>query len=120
MLTVQGDEQPIFVRDLRTVTKTLQVLRVAHRLDDTAFATGSTQTLWVTDPAHTSIDAVTGPFTSGEAVSKVCSSVPRAPCPRRRSRSATNNNTVTAGVNFSTEEAARWRGWTPSGTITGR
>lgn len=71
MLTSQGDKQLIFANGLGARKQTLQVLSVAQPLDDTAFVTGSTQTLWVTDPTHNTIDAVTGPVTGGEAVTAV-------------------------------------------------
>jgi hypothetical protein len=71
MLTAQADQQLIFASHLGTDKQELQALSVSQPLDDTAFATRSAQTLWVTDPSRNTVHAVTGPFTPGEAISAV-------------------------------------------------
>ncbi|QNE36885.1 hypothetical protein [Leifsonia shinshuensis] len=74
LLDAQGDQQLLFlnpaVRD-DAAGHGIQVLSVAQPLDDTAFATASRRTLWATDPAHDTVDEITGPFAPGEAVSAV-------------------------------------------------
>lgn len=47
------------------------VHRGRGRVDDTVFASGTGQTLWLTDPDHNTVDAVTGDFASGTALSSV-------------------------------------------------
>lgn len=69
MLDSQADQQLIFA-DSATAPQ-LQVLNLNKQVDDTVFASGANQTLWVTDPDHNSVDAVTGNFASGSAVSTV-------------------------------------------------
>lgn len=74
VLDSQGDQQLIFATTAdrgETAAHGLQVLSVAQPLDDTAFATESHRTLWATDPAHNTVDRITGDFTPGEAVSAV-------------------------------------------------
>jgi hypothetical protein len=71
MLTAQGDQQLIFTDSVTAGDQNLQVLSVAEPLDDTAFIERSNQTLWITDPTANTIDAVTGPFQPGQAISSV-------------------------------------------------
>lgn len=73
MLDAQGDQQLLFLNpSVRAgAGHGIQVLSVAQPVDDTAFATASRRTLWVTDPTHDTVDEITGPFTPGEAVSTV-------------------------------------------------
>jgi hypothetical protein len=71
MLDAQGDKQLVFAHNTGTSTPSLQVLSVAQPVDDTVFATPSTTTLWVTDPTHNVVDAVTGTFAPGQAISTV-------------------------------------------------
>jgi hypothetical protein len=70
MLTAQGDQQLVFASRAEPSTK-LHVLTVAQPMDDTVFAGRPEQTLWITDPTHNTIDAVTGPFSAGQAISSV-------------------------------------------------
>ena len=69
MLDSQADQQLIFA-DGATAPQ-LQVLNLNKQVDDTVFASGAGQTLWITDPDHNTVDAVTGNFASGTAVSTV-------------------------------------------------
>ncbi len=71
MLDGQADMQLIFLSQERRSPAKLSVLTVSTPLDDTAFATSSHQTLWLTDPVANELVSVTGVFTSGEAVSTV-------------------------------------------------
>ncbi|WP_369047279.1 hypothetical protein [Sinomonas sp. P10A9] len=69
MLDSQGDQQLIFANS--ATAPQLQVLNLNKQVDDTVFASGAGQTLWLTDPDHNTVDAVTGNFASGTAVSTV-------------------------------------------------
>jgi hypothetical protein len=69
MLNSQGDEELIF-----SGGSGLQVLKISNSVDDTAWATSASGTLWVTDSSADTIDAVTGTFTAGTAYTAV------APC----------------------------------------
>jgi hypothetical protein len=81
MLTSQGDNQQIFVAD--TSGKKLSVLNLSQAspikgsqasevgADDTAWASGSSGTLYITDNGTDIIWKVTGPFKSGEQLSAV-------------------------------------------------
>jgi hypothetical protein len=71
MLDAQGDQQLIFARHTDTPHQALQVLDLPQPVDDTAFAAHRDQTLWATDPDHNTVDAITGPFTDGQALSAV-------------------------------------------------
>jgi hypothetical protein len=71
MLTAQADLQLIFASHPGTANQKLQVLSVSQPMDDTVFATKRVQTLWITDPVRNTVDAVTGPFTPGQAISSV-------------------------------------------------
>ena len=71
MLTAQGDQQLVFASQPESSKSELQVLSVAQPMDDTVFAGRGDQTLWITDPAHNTVVAVTGPFTAGHAISSV-------------------------------------------------
>ncbi len=71
MLDGQADTQLIFLSDHRRSAGKLSVLTVSTPLDDTAFATSSHQTLWLTDPAANDLVSVSGIFASGQAVSTV-------------------------------------------------
>jgi hypothetical protein len=71
MLDAQGDRQLIFAANPGTGKQTLQVLTVAQPLDDTVFSAHTGQTLWITDPSSNTVDAVTGPFKPGQAISTV-------------------------------------------------
>ncbi|OOP64546.1 hypothetical protein BMF89_03785 [Arthrobacter sp. SRS-W-1-2016] len=70
-LASQGDQQLIFADRAGTPQQSLQVLNLSQQVDDTAFATTSRQTLWITDPDHNTVLSVTGPFGAGQALSTV-------------------------------------------------
>lgn len=71
MLDGQADLQLVFLSDHGRSAGKLSVLTVSTPLDDTAFATSSHQTLWLTDPAANELVSVSGTFASGQAVSTV-------------------------------------------------
>ena len=71
VLASQGDQQLIFADHAGTPQQSLQVLNLNQQVDDTAFATTSKQTLWITDPDHNSVLSVSGPFAAGQALSTV-------------------------------------------------
>jgi hypothetical protein len=71
MLDGQADTQLIFLSDPKRSAGKLSVLTVSTPLDDTAFATSSHETLWLTDPVANELVSVAGIFASGEAVSTV-------------------------------------------------
>jgi hypothetical protein len=71
MLDGQADKQLVFASHAGTPRQHLQVLNLAQSVNDTVFASGHSQTLWVTDPTANTVDAVTGPFQSGQAISAV-------------------------------------------------
>lgn len=71
MLDSQGDQQLIFADHAGSPNQSLQVLNLPQPVNDTAFATPRSRTLWVTDPSHNTVDAITGPFRSGEAITAV-------------------------------------------------
>jgi len=78
MLDSQGDKQLIFTNTPRASKAPLRVLNVTQPLDDTAFAASSKQTLWVSDPTHNVLYAVTGPFKAGQVLSSVTPEVGRS------------------------------------------
>jgi len=71
MLNSQGDEQLIFSG---ASGQNLQVLKISNSVDDTAWATSASGSLYATDSAANSVDAITGTFTPGTAYTAV------APC----------------------------------------
>jgi hypothetical protein len=66
-LTAQGDQQMIFASRLGTDRQKLQVLNISQSVDDTAFASSRSGTLYATDSTHDSVVAVTGPLHRGTA-----------------------------------------------------
>ena len=71
MLNSQGDEELIF-SDASGAN--LQVLKISNAVDDIAWATSATGTLYTTDSSADTVDAITGPFKPGTAYAAV------APC----------------------------------------
>jgi hypothetical protein len=68
MLNSQGDEELIFSG---STGQNLKVLKISNSVDDTAWATSATGTLYTTDSSANTIDAITGPFTPGTAYTAV-------------------------------------------------
>jgi len=71
VLNSQGDLQLIFSD---ASGQNLQVLKTSQAVDDTAWATSASGTLYATDSSADAVDAVTGPFKPGTAYTAV------APC----------------------------------------
>ena len=68
MLNSQGDEQLIFSPASGT---SLQVLKLSQSVDDVAWATSATGTLYTTDSSSNTVDAITGTFTPGTVFTAV-------------------------------------------------
>jgi hypothetical protein len=68
MLNSQGDEELIFAD---ASGQNLQVLKIANSVDDTAWATSASGTLYTTDSTSNTVDAITGSFTPGTAYTAV-------------------------------------------------
>jgi hypothetical protein len=84
MLTSQGDQEQIFVSDAGGPDQSLAVLSLTQSVDDTAWPTSPRGTLYSTDSTNDTVDAINGPFVSGQplAVATPCgaNSAP-ATCP---------------------------------------
>jgi hypothetical protein len=59
--------EQIYVRDAAGPRQTLSLLRLSSQVDDTAWATSSNGTLYITENAVGKVKAITGPFTPGTA-----------------------------------------------------
>jgi hypothetical protein len=70
MLTSQGDQEQIFVKPGHDFGSNLDVLRLTHSVDDTAWARSS-GTLYGDNTSHDWVEAVTGPFRRGEILAAV-------------------------------------------------
>ena len=68
MLNSQGDQELIFSG---ASGQNLQVVKIPKPVDDTAWATSASGTLYVTDSSANTVDAVTGSFTPGTAYTAV-------------------------------------------------
>jgi hypothetical protein len=67
MLNSQGDQELIFT----TTGQSLQVLKLSQVVDDTAFATSASGSLYTTDSSADTVDAITGPIKPGTAYTAV-------------------------------------------------
>lgn len=68
MLNSQGDEELIFSG---ASGQNLQVLKISNSVDDTAWATSASGTLYTADSTSDTVDALTGSFTPGTAYTAV-------------------------------------------------
>jgi hypothetical protein len=68
MLDSQGDEELVFSP---AGGQNLQVLKISNSVDDVAWATGASGTLYATDSSANTVDAITGSFTPGTAYTAV-------------------------------------------------
>jgi hypothetical protein len=66
MLTSQGDEEQIFMSG--TDPGKLQVLKLTHSVDDTAWPSSASGTLYAVDNSADKIYAITGPFKRGQVI----------------------------------------------------
>ena len=71
LLDSQGDSELIFLHHPDSRHQTATVLHLTTQVDDSAFATGSCETLLVVDNSLNEVLAVTGPFQRGEAFAAV-------------------------------------------------
>jgi hypothetical protein len=62
MLTSQGDEEQIYVSAPGTSHQTLSVLSLSQSVDDTAWPTSSSGSLYSTDSTNDAVDLITGRF----------------------------------------------------------
>jgi hypothetical protein len=68
MLNSQGDLELIFSD---STGQTLKVLKISQSVDDVAWATSATGTLYATDSSADTVDAITGPLKPGTAYTAV-------------------------------------------------
>jgi hypothetical protein len=68
MLNSQGDQELIFSG---ASGQHLQVLKISNPVDDTAWATSASGSLYTTDSTSNTVDVITGPFTPGTAYTAV-------------------------------------------------
>jgi hypothetical protein len=68
MLNSQGDEELIFSD---ASGQNLQVLKLSNSVDDSAWATSASGTLYTTDSTSDTVDAITGSFTPGTVYTAV-------------------------------------------------
>ena len=68
MLNSQGDQELIFSG---TSGQNLQVLKISNSVDDIAWATSASGSLYTTDSSADTVDAITGPFTPGTVYTAV-------------------------------------------------
>jgi hypothetical protein len=66
MLTSQGDQQQIFVRDAGGDHQRLSVLNLTNAVDDTAWPSDRRGAIYTTDNSANTINKITGPFRAGE------------------------------------------------------
>jgi len=68
LLDSQGDSQQVYLARPGTAQQKAVVLNLGTQVNDTAFASAATGTLYVTDNANNSLVAIKGRFTPGEAM----------------------------------------------------
>ncbi|MGD3112170.1 hypothetical protein [Streptomyces sp. YGL11-2] len=71
MLDSQGDSEQIYLANAGTSRQSAQVLKLNTQVDDTAIATSTSGTLYVTDPGTNQVVAVRGSFTPGQTFAAV-------------------------------------------------
>jgi hypothetical protein len=62
MLTSQGDQEQIYVGDPGTSHQTLSVLSLSQSVDDTAWPSDASGSLYSTDSTNDAVDVITGKF----------------------------------------------------------
>ena len=97
-LTAQGDQQMIFASRLGSDRQRLQVLNISQSVDDTAFASSRSGTLYATDSTHDSVVAITGALHRGTAYTAAtpgnANSAPANPGPNFLASIDLSNGTV--------------------------
>jgi hypothetical protein len=71
VLNSQGDLEQVYVRNAGAWNQSLSVLQLSQSVDDTTWATRKDATLFATDSAHDTVDALHGDFWNGEAIAAV-------------------------------------------------
>ena len=66
MLTSQGDQQQIFVRDPGGYRQRLSVLNLSDSVDDTVWSSDRDGSIFTTDNSGNTVNEITGPFARGE------------------------------------------------------
>jgi len=100
MLDSQGDQQQVYAAHLGTDEQQLQVLKLSHAVDDTAWATARTGALVTSDSTDNTIVVVTGPFSPGGAYTSVtpagANNAPAKPGPNYLGRINLNTGMVSS------------------------
>ena len=68
LLDSQGDSQQVYLARPGTAQQKAVVLNLGTQVNDTAFASAATGTLYVTDNANNTLVAIKGRFTPGQAM----------------------------------------------------
>jgi len=68
LLDSQGDSQQVYLARPGTAQQKARVLNLGTQVNDTAFATAATGTLYVTDNANNTLVAIKGRFAPGQAM----------------------------------------------------
>ncbi len=68
MLVGRGDSQQVYLARPGTAQQKAVVLNLGTQVNDTAFASAATGTLYVTDNANNTLVAIKGRFTPGQAM----------------------------------------------------
>jgi hypothetical protein len=68
MLTSQGDKEQIYVSGAGTAHQSLQVLSLTQSVDDTAWPTSTSGSLYSTDSTDDAVDVMTGPFVINQSI----------------------------------------------------
>jgi hypothetical protein len=66
MLTSQGDQEQIFVRDAGGTRQALSVLQLSDSVDDTVWASDRSGAIYATDNSNDTVNKITGRFAKGE------------------------------------------------------
>jgi hypothetical protein len=68
LLTSQGDQEQIYLSGAGTSQQTLSVLDLTQSVDDTAWPTASSGSLFTTDSTNDAVDVVRGPFERNQPI----------------------------------------------------
>jgi hypothetical protein len=119
MLTSQGDKEQIYVDAPGTSHQTLSVLSLSQSVDDTAWSTSTTGSLYSTDSTNNAVDLVSGTFTVGEpivAVTPCGANGAPATCPAT-GYPADHLATMNANTGASTPVTMTVAGYVPQGGL---
>ena len=99
MLDGQGDMQQVYVRNAGRSNQKLFVLNLSQSVDDTAWATASRGTLYVTDSHNSKVYALRGHFDVGAAFSSVTPCNANTPDPACATSTPPQNYLATLNLN---------------------